>query len=32
MAQKPAREIYHRERTLGVLHRDFVNWADQNVE
>lgn len=32
MAHEPARKIYHGIRASGVLHSDFVSWADQNIE
>ena len=28
MQQQFARDIYARDKSLGVLHRDFVDWAD----
>jgi hypothetical protein len=27
----PALDVYHRDRDLGVLHPDFVSWADQTL-
>ena len=32
METSAAREVYRRDRTLGVLHGDFVIWADQVLE
>jgi len=32
MTQGKARDIYFRDRDLGLLHEDFVLWADQVID
>jgi len=31
MAQMQARDVYQRDRALGVLHADYVSWLDQAI-
>jgi hypothetical protein len=32
METSGGREVYSRHKALGVLHADFVRWADQNLD
>jgi len=32
MIQEAARSVYDRDKELGVLHEDFVFWADQKLD
>ncbi len=32
MIQEAARSVYDRDKEFGVLHRDFVIWADQKLD
>lgn len=32
MGQTPAREVYRRDKTLGILHTGFVEWMDKSIE
>ena len=31
MAQEPARAIFERDKSLDVLHDDFIGWAEQTI-
>jgi len=32
LAQTPARNVYHRDKSLGALHPEFVQWLDSALE
>jgi len=32
MIQEPARRVYDRDKKSGVLHKEFVFWADQKLD
>ena len=31
MTNAPARDVYHRDKSIGALHQSFVKWMDQSI-